>query len=149
MSLVWWLSLPTNVNTNEQTCHGRKSEKDSWANLQEAEGGSESALETGSSSAKSASETALTAGRELTTGDRIYIYISIYNVSRHVVALPTCNNMVIHNFYIVAVNGELFFLPFFLSESPSLNVLATQCVMHNLWQISSLLNQYFSLISLR
>lgn len=65
------------VNTNEWTCHGRKSEEDSWGNEREAEGGSESALETGSSSAKSASETALTAGRELTTGDRIYIYIYI------------------------------------------------------------------------
>lgn len=56
-------------------------ERGQLRNEQETEGGSESALETGSSSAKSASETALTAGRELTTGDRIYIYISIYNAA--------------------------------------------------------------------
>lgn len=87
-----------NVNTNERTCHGRKSEKDGWGNEQEAEGGSESALETGSSSAKSASETALTAGRELTTGDRIYIYIYLYIKRRD--TSPLCQLAIIWPFII-------------------------------------------------
>lgn len=135
-------------------CRDRRRRKDGTRErVRQTEGGSESALETGSSSAKSASETALTVvdANLLPAIVPIYIHISIHiyictymhiyiYAPRHVAALPTCNNIAIHNFYVDAVNGK----PLFPPSYSFIRTAIIECFrLKNICLIKCFLSRYF------